>query len=98
MNTAKLFFNMMTYLRKNNYRLNTVGLLIMYYVYVENVHESVKVYTHLINTIAPTVTRDIKILEEYGFVKRKPNKTDRRLIIVTPTEAGSLFMKELLKD
>lgn len=98
MNTAKLFFNMMTYLRKNNYRLNTVGLLIMYYVYVENVHESVKAYTHLINTIAPTVTRAIHTLEGYGFVKRKPNKTDCRLIIVTPTEAGSLFMKELLKD
>ena len=88
----------MTYLKKNNYRLNTVGLLIMYYVYVENVNESVKVYARLIDTMAPTVTKSINTLEGYGLVKRKPNKKDCRLIILTPTEAGSLFMKELLKD
>jgi DNA-binding MarR family transcriptional regulator len=42
----------------------------------------------------PSMTRAIARLEELGLLTRSPHPTDRRQVILTPTEAGSKLLKE----
>ena len=42
----------------------------------------------LLNVTSPTVTQILKKLETNGFVERRADETDRRVVRITPTEKG----------
>lgn len=43
---------------------------------------------------APTMSRIVDSLVRDGLVKREPDKTDRRSVVITPTEKGMRIMHE----
>lgn len=43
----------------------------------------------------PAISRSLDRLEEFGWVKRRPDPLDRRSIFVTSTKAGNLVCKDM---
>lgn len=46
----------------------------------------------------PAVSRQVRSLEQKGFIERKMNGKDRRVTNIFLTEAGEHYMKEMLKE
>lgn len=47
-----------------------------------------------LNVSKPAITRALDRLSYYGYVRRKPDDTDRRSILVQRTVKGSVFLRE----
>ncbi|MBT3557460.1 MAG: MarR family transcriptional regulator [Rhodospirillales bacterium] len=47
-----------------------------------------------LNVSKPAVTRAIDRLTELGMVRRKPDETDRRSVLIQRTVKGSVFLRE----
>lgn len=43
----------------------------------------------------PSMTRVIAALEEHGMLERSPHPTDRRQVLLSPTEQASALLREL---
>jgi DNA-binding MarR family transcriptional regulator len=51
--------------------------------------------TRLLGSDAATVTRSVQRLERAGFVRRSPYPTDRRAIIIEPTQASQALRAQV---
>ncbi|HWG24903.1 MarR family winged helix-turn-helix transcriptional regulator [Actinospica sp.] len=49
----------------------------------------------LLGSDAATMTRSVQRLERAGFVRRKPSPTDRRAIIIEPTQASQALRAQV---
>ena len=62
---------------------------------LEDSPQTVRGLARLLRTPKPAITRAIDRLEKFGLAKRAPDKRDRRSVLISPTEAGRAFTKEL---
>jgi len=71
--------------------LSCKQLAILLFVYVNKIQASVKEYANLLGISKPAITRALDRLEECNFIQRKNHTTDRRMILITPTDDGQSY-------
>jgi DNA-binding MarR family transcriptional regulator len=73
--------------------LSARQLAILMSVYLENDSHTVKSLSGKLNVTKAVISRGLDTLTKYGFVKRAPDPSDRRSIIVTRTSGGILYLQ-----
>ena len=73
--------------------LSARQLAILMSVYLENKSHTVKSLSEKLNVTKAVISRGLDTLTKYGFVKRAPDPSDRRSIIVTRTSGGILYLQ-----
>jgi len=63
----------------------------------EKTPSTVRALSHHFEISKPSVTRAIDGLEIQGYAQRKPDKSDRRSVLIVATPAGRTFFKETLE-
>jgi len=63
-------------------------------VYLTLPPHTVRGLSSLLNVSKPAVTRAIDRLTELGMVRRKPDESDRRSVLIQRTVKGSVFLRE----
>ena len=63
-------------------------------VYLTPPPHTVRGMAKSLNVSKPAVTRAINRLSELGLVRRKPDETDRRSVLIHRTVKGSVFLRE----
>jgi len=73
--------------------LSARQLAILMSVYLENKSHTVKSLSEKLNVTKAVVSRALDTLTKHGFVKRAPDPSDRRSVIVTRTSGGILYLQ-----
>ena len=63
-------------------------------VYLTPPPHTVRGLADILNVSKPAITRAVNRLVELGLVKRKPDETDRRSVLIQRTVRGSVFLRE----
>ncbi len=63
-------------------------------VYLTPPPHTVRGLSAALNVSKPAVTRAIDRLTELGMVRRKPDESDRRSVLIQRTVKGSVFLRE----
>ena len=69
-------------------------MALMLTVYLTAPPHTVRGLASTLNVSKPAVTRAIDRLSELDFVRRKPDETDRRSILMQRTIKGSVFLRD----
>tara|TARA_R110000868_G_scaffold404524_1_gene682796 strand:- start:1703 stop:2083 length:381 start_codon:yes stop_codon:yes gene_type:complete len=80
--------------RRDTPDLTARQLAVLLTVYIENPPHTVRGLAATLNVSKPAITRALDRLGEYGFVRRRPDETDRRSVLVQRTVKGSVFLTE----
>jgi len=73
--------------------LSARQLAILMSVYLESKSHTVKSLSEKLNVTKAVVSRALDTLTKHGFVKRAPDPSDRRSVIVTRTSGGILYLQ-----
>ena len=73
--------------------LSARQLAILMSVYLETTSHTVKSLSEKLNVTKAVVSRALDTLTKYGFVKRAPDPSDKRSVIVTRTSGGILYLQ-----
>jgi DNA-binding MarR family transcriptional regulator len=73
--------------------LSARQLAILMSVYLESTSHTVKSLSEKLNVTKAVVSRALDTLTKHGFVKRAPDPSDRRSVIVTRTSGGILYLQ-----
>ena len=73
--------------------LSARQLAILMSVYLESTSHTVKSLSEKLNVTKAVVSRALDTLTKYGFVKRAPDPSDKRSVIVTRTSGGILYLQ-----
>ena len=73
--------------------LSARQLAILMSVYLENKSQTVKSLSEKLNVTKAVISRGLDTLTKYGFVKRAPDPSDRRSVIVMRTSGGILYLQ-----
>jgi DNA-binding MarR family transcriptional regulator len=65
--------------------------------YLEHEAQTVRGLAANLNVSKPAITHTLDRLAEFDLVRRKPDPTDRRSILVQRTVAGASFLRDLRK-
>ncbi|NQV48067.1 MAG: MarR family transcriptional regulator [Rhodospirillaceae bacterium] len=63
-------------------------------VYLTESPHTVRGLAETLKISKPAVTRALDRLSEFGMVRRKPDETDRRSVLIQRTVKGSVFLRE----
>jgi len=63
-------------------------------VYLTPPPHTVRGLAGTLNVSKPTITRAVNRLSELQLVRRKPDETDRRSVLIQRTVRGSVFLRE----
>lgn len=75
-----------------NLSMRQLAVLLFLFENTDEDKTTVKFLSELLNISKPAITRAIDRLEELGFVTRKVNKLDRRIIFVVLTDKVSDYV------
>lgn len=67
-------------------------LAVMLVVFLEKGPHTVRSLAKHLNLAKPAVTRALDRLEGLGFVRRQPDKLDKRSVFITPSLGGVKFL------
>ena len=73
--------------------LSARQLAILMSVYLESKSHTVKSLSEKLNVTKAVVSRALDTLTKHGYVKRAPDPSDKRSIIVTRTSGGILYLQ-----
>ncbi|MFN3462191.1 MAG: MarR family transcriptional regulator [Oceanibaculum sp.] len=74
--------------------LSARQMAILLTVYLTPPPHTVRGLAHTLNISKPAVTRALDRLGELGLLKRRPDETDRRSVLVQRTVKGSVFLSD----
>jgi len=74
--------------------LSSRQMAVLLTVYLRAPPHTVRGLAETLNVSKPAITRALDRLSELGLVRRKPDETDRRSILVNRTVKGSVFLTE----
>jgi DNA-binding MarR family transcriptional regulator len=75
--------------------LSTRQLSVMFTVYLSSPPHTVRGLAAHLEVTKPVITRACQSLEKMGLLKRTPDATDKRSILVERTSRGGTFLAEL---
>lgn len=67
---------------------------LLLHVYMGAPPHTVRGLAHELNMSKPAVSRALDRLEGLGFLRRKPDQSDRRSILVSRTVKGAVFLSD----
>jgi len=74
--------------------LSARQMALMLTVYLTPPPHTVRGLAATLNISKPAITRALDRLSELGLIRRKPDETDRRSVLIQRTVKGSVFLRE----
>ncbi len=74
--------------------LTTRQMAVLMQVYLAEPPHTIRGLSALLKISKPATTRAVDRLATLGYLRRKPDETDRRSILIQRTVAGSVFLRE----
>lgn len=81
--------------RRDQPDLSARQLAIFMVCYLDQPAQTVRGLSEHLHVSRPAITRALDRLTQFDLIRRKPDPTDRRSILVQRTPAGNGFMREL---
>ena len=88
----KIYFSIIKSIRSNQKDLSERQKGILLTVYLKEDLQTVRSLSKHLRISKAAVSRAIDTLENYGFLRRMPDKNDKRSIIINKTVEGSVYV------
>jgi DNA-binding MarR family transcriptional regulator len=81
-------------IRNNGPDLTTRQMYILLTVYMSQPPHTVRGLAKQMGVTKPVITRALNCLEKLGYLKRSPDESDKRSILIQRTVKGSVFLRD----